>query len=538
MNKLTWIHVGTLSLLLVLILGGCQRASQSSSESLPDVSSPTFPNTIFLPSTKQTSNPHPFKKGETIAVIAKDLGGSGPHLQAMENLVVTSLKDLDLKVVDPTTLAKLKKEELLEAAIQNKNATFFREIGKKYQTDWVFYIPISAEAQQAIGRHWLGTALVTGHIVSTKTSEIFKSSTSPLLGTPENPTAVGGTQLEAQDQAIRLSLEQVLRDFSLPTEIGGVPRDIRISLKQAWGRNTSSNLTTAIAFSPKNLTLASGHQDGSIILWNTKKGAQKSQILSSKSPIQGMIPDPLHGHLIAWDTNNAVFYIDLNSQKSEKLWQAPSSITSMAISKATPLLGLGTSEGEVFVLSLDDTFPPQRTTAHKEPVTFISFSSSTQPELISASEDLNVRFWDPRKLQRAKRTLQQDIFRGEITHGGMSQDGVFLALGIKDIDIDRLRNRRTDTRKVKIIRTKTGEEVQDFRVHRKDLATLSFGPTRRILATASEEGILKIWDTELAKEILNIRLDSDSPIQQVSFSPDGLWMAANLGNRLNVWSIR
>lgn len=538
MKKIGLIHLGTFSLLVVLIFGGCQRSSQSTSGSLPDVSFPTFPDSKSSREAQQTSNPHPFKKGETIAVIAKDLGGSGPHLQAMENLVVASLKDLSLNVVDPTNLEKLKKEELLEAAIQNKNATFFIEIGKKYQTDWVFYIPISAEAQQAIGRHWLGTALVTGHIVSTKTSEIFKSSTSPILGTPENPTAVGGTQLEAQDQAIRMSLEQVLRAFKLPTEIGGVPRDIRISLRQAWGKNTSSNPTTAIAFSPKNLTLASGHEDGSIILWNTKKGSQKSQILSSKSPIQGMIPDPLHGHLIAWDTNNAVFYIDLNTQKSEKLWQAPSSITSMTISKTTPVLGIGTSDGEVIVLSLDNTFPPQQTTAHEEPVTFISFSSSTQPELITASEDLSVRFWDPRKLQRAKRTLQQDVFRGEITHGGMSQDGVFLALGIKDIDIDRLRNRRTDTRKIKIIRTNTGEEVQDFRVHRKDLATLSFGPTRRILVTASGEGILKIWDTELAKEILNTRLDSDSPIQQVSFSSDGLWMAANLGDRLNVWSIR
>ncbi len=538
MKKNTWIYVGALSLLVVMMLGGCQRSSQSTSGSLPDVSSPTFPNSIFSPSTKQTSNPHPFKKGETIAVIAKDLGGSGPHLQAMENLVVTSLKDLGLKVVNPTVLEKLKKEELLEAAIQNKNAMFFQEIGKKYQTDWVFYIPISAEAQQAIGRHWLGTSLVTGHIVSTKTSEIFKSSTSPILGTPDNPTAVGGTQLEAQDQAIRLSLEQVLRDFDLPTEIGGVPRDIRISLKQAWGKNTSSNPTTTIAFSLSNLTLASGHEDGSIILWNTKNGSQESQIPSTGSPIQGMVPDLLHGHLIAWDTNNQIFYVDLNTKKSEKLWQAPSSITAITISKTTPLLGIGTADGEIFVLSLDNTFPPQQTTAHKEAVTFISFSSSTQPELITASEDLSVSFWDPRKLQRAKRTLQQDVFRGEITHGGISQDGVFLALGIKDVDIDLLRNRRTDTRKVKIIRTNSGEEVQDFRVHRKDLTTLSFGPTRRILATASEESILKIWDTELAKEILNVRLDSDSPIQQVSFSPDGLWMAANLGDRLNVWSIR
>ncbi len=538
MKKITWIHLGALILLMVVILGGCQRSAQSKSGSTPDISFPTFPTSVFSSETQQASNPHPFKKGETIAVIAKDLGGSGPHLQAMENLVVTSLKDLDLKVVNPAVQEKLKKEELLEAAIQNKNATFFREIGKKYKTDWVFYIPISAEAQQAIGRHWLGTSLVTGHIVSTKTSEIFKSSTSPILGTPDNPTAVGGTKLEAQDQAIRLSLEQVLQDFSLPTEIGGVPRDIRISLKQAWGKNTSSNPARSIAFSPKNLTLASGHQDGSIILWNTKDGTQESQLPSTGSPIEGMIPDPLHGHLIAWDANNQIYYVDLNTKKSEKLWQAHSSITSMAISKTAPLLGIGTSEGEVFVLSLDNTFPPQQTTAHKEPVTFLSFSSSTQPELISASEDLSVRFWDPRKLQRAKRTLQQDVFRGEITHGGISQDGVFLALGIKDIDIDLLRNRRTDTRKVKIIRTSSGEEVQDFRVHKKDLTTLSFGPTRRILATASEENILKIWDTELAKEILNFRLDSDSSIQQISFSPDGLWMAANSGDTLNIWSIR
>ncbi len=538
MKKNTWMYVGALSLLVVMILGGCQRSSQSTTGSLPDVSYPTFPNSIFSPDTQQASNPHPFKKGDTIAVIAKDLGNSGPHLQAMENLVVTSLKDLDLKVVNPTVLEKLKKEELLEAAIQNKNATFFREIGKKYQTDWVFYIPISAEAQQAIGRHWLGTSLVTGHIVSTKTSEIFKSSTSPILGTPENPTAVGGTQLEAQDQAIRLSLEQVLRDFELPTEIRGVPRDIQISLKQAWGKKTQTNPVNAVTFSPKSLMLASGHEDGSIILWNTKKGSQESQIPSTGSPIQGIIPDPLHGHLIAWDANNEIFYVDIKSQKSEKLWKAPSSISSMTISKTMPLIGIGTSDGQLIVLSLDNAFPPQQTTAHKEPVTFITFSASTKPELITSSEDLSVRFWDPQKLQRAKRTLQQDVYRGEITHGGISQDGVFLALGIRDVDIDLLRNRRTDTRKVKIIRANSGEEVQQFRVHRKDLTTLSFGPTRRILATASEENILKIWDTELAKEILNFRLESDSSIQEVTFSPDGMWMAANLGDTLNVWSIR
>ena len=527
-----------LSLMTLMIIGGCQNSSRTNSEGLPSLSLPTFQDSASSPSSIKISNPHPFKKGETIAVIAKDLGGAVPHLQAIENLVVTALKETGLTVLNPAILDKLKREELLEAAILNKNATYFREIGKKYQTDWIFYIPISAEAEQGIGRQWLGSSLVAGHIASTQTSEIFKSSTSPILGTPENPTTVGGTRLEAQDQAIRRSLEQVLRDFDLPTDIGMVPRDIRITLKQAWQKAKMSSPPTTIAFDPTGSWLISGHQNGTIILWDVKDGTQEYQISSTESPIQGIITDPLRNGLFFWNKANQIFYFDPTTKKNGQFWQAPSSIRSIAASKTTPWLGIGTASGDIFVLSLDDTFTPQQTAAHKKPVTFISFTSAVQPELITASEDLAVRFWDPQNLQRAKRTLQQDVFRGEITHGGMSQDGVFLALGIRNIDIDLLRNRRTDTRKVKILRTATGEEVQEFRVHKKDLTTLSFGPTRRVLATASAESILKIWDTELAKEIINFRLPSNTHIHQVTFSSNGSWMAANLENSLVVWSIR
>jgi len=532
------IHVGVLCLLTVMSVYGCQRFPKTTSGPLPEVSFPTSQFSIPSGETQSTSHSHPFKKGETIAVIAKDLGGAGPHLQAIENIVVTSLKEMGLKVLNPTLREKLKKEELLEAAMQNKNATYFQNIGKKYKTDWIFYLPISAEAEQAIGRHWLGTSLVTGHIASTKTSEIFDSATSPILGTPENPTVVGGTQLEALDQAIRFSLEQVLRDFDLPAQVGMVSRDIRISLKLAWQKNNVSNAARTLAFDPKSLRLISGHQDGTVILWKTKDGTQDSQIPSTGGPIQGIVADPLHNHLIFWNTANQIFYYDLETKQSGPIWQAPASISTLTVSKTSPLLAIGSTEGEIFVLSLDNSFPPQQTNAHKKAVTFLVFSNAVQPELISTSEDLAVRYWDPRNLQRPKRTLQQDVFRGEITHGGISQDGIFLALGIKDIDIDLLRGRRTDTRNVKIIRSRTGEEVQQFRVHKKDMTTMAFGPTRRILATASTEGILKIWDTELAKEIMNFRLSANSQIQQIVFSPNGLWMVANLGTSFLVWSIR
>ena len=70
-----------------------------------------------------------------------------------------------------------------------------------------------------------------------------------------------------------------------------------------------------------------------------------------------------------------------------------------------------------------------------------------------------------------------------------------------------------------------------LRGHVLDVQGLAFSPDSRRLASASDDGTVKVWDTTSSLELLTLRREGFKP-QSVAFSPDGHLLAAG-GNGTN-----
>ena len=89
--------------------------------------------------------------------------------------------------------------------------------------------------------------------------------------------------------------------------------------------------------------------------------------------------------------------------------------------------------------------------------------------------------------------------------------------------------------------TSTGRETLSFHGHASDLESITFSPGGEMLAAASQDGTVKIWDPTSGKNFLT-RKNRDlgrlplKGVQSVAFSPDGQRLAsAGEDNTVKVW---
>jgi len=99
----------------------------------------------------------------------------------------------------------------------------------------------------------------------------------------------------------------------------------------------------------------------------------------------------------------------------------------------------------------------------------------------------------------------------------------------------------------KIWSMKNEKYVYDFRQHTKEIYTIRWSPTGPgtanpnqppILASASFDATIKLWDITVGKEMFTLTKHVD-PVYSVAFSPNGEFLASGSFDRcLHIWSIK
>ncbi|MEH1850167.1 MAG: AAA family ATPase, partial [Nostoc sp.] len=95
----------------------------------------------------------------------------------------------------------------------------------------------------------------------------------------------------------------------------------------------------------------------------------------------------------------------------------------------------------------------------------------------------------------------------------------------------------SDDKTVKLWNTATGQEIHTLSGHIAKVSGISFSPNGRMLATASFDKTVKLWNTATGK-VINTLIGHKSPVSGVSFSPDSKILAtANSNNTVKLWDI-
>ncbi|MCE9533351.1 MAG: TIGR03067 domain-containing protein, partial [Planctomycetes bacterium] len=208
---------------------------------------------------------------------------------------------------------------------------------------------------------------------------------------------------------------------------------------------------------------------------------------------------------------------------------------------------------------------------HNEQILAIAFSPDGKL-LASASEDKLVKIWN---IAEGKEILTFERHKGKVNSLAFRKDGILATAAGEVIIWDPLTGKERLTYKghatgvahlcfsadgkqiaSAAVKSPYGRETSEVHVwdpengkllfsltgHAKPVTCVAFNPDGRRLATASEDGTVKIWDMGTHQEVLSLGGTDAERYTFVSFTPDGLLVAAGprgiMPGRISIWDGR
>jgi WD40 domain-containing protein/NACHT domain-containing protein/heterokaryon incompatibility protein (HET) len=242
--------------------------------------------------------------------------------------------------------------------------------------------------------------------------------------------------------------------------------------------HTSS--VSAVAFSPDGSIVASGSNDETIKLWDTRTGTEQATLKGHSGSVRAVAFSP-DGSIVASGSND----------KTIKLWDTRT----------------GTEQATL--------------KGHSDWVSAVAFSPDGSI-VASGSNDKTIKLWDTRT------GTEQATLKGHsdsVSAVAFSPDGSIVASGSNDETI-------------KLWDTRTGTEQATLKGHSDWVSTVAFSPDGSIVASGSNDETIKLWDTRTGTKQATLKGHSDS-VSAVAFSPDGSIVASGSDDEtIKLWDTR
>jgi WD40 repeat protein len=321
-------------------------------------------------------------------------------------------------------------------------------------------------------------------------------------------------------------------------------------------QHTLNGWSHGLAFSPDGKTLAVGEAaqtaDRDIVLWDAVTGKRVSALTGQKdgwavafSPDGKTLASSGQG-INLWDvaTNKITASTKGHRGRVQTLAFSPDGkrlVSGASFSMATPTIGLWQAD----TLKSLTTAPEDTNT-----VRTATFSLDGKTLAFAGGP---IRLWD----------VDTGRERAAIDPGGrpwvqgiaFSPDGKTLAVALQyrgpkspapnSSLISARDDPRIDHRNVLLWDVATGKLVDQLVGHDQMLTFVAFSPDGKLLASASADRTVRIWDVATKKTLATLEVKSPGQpavkpwVDQVAFSPDGkvLATASRSGNVINLWSL-
>lgn len=338
-----------------------------------------------------------------------------------------------------------------------------------------------------------------------------------------------------------------------------------VNTGQAIGEPFSehADAVRALAFSPDGQQIASGSDDGSILLWNPTNGdligeplighegiiyalafSQDGELLASggedntvrlwNAQTGEAIGDPLVGHIdwvlsLAFNPNGAILastgvdesIIFWNTESGERLSTSETGhqdyVRSIAFSPDGHFFATGSFDQTIRLWNAqtgEQMGAPL--TGHQAAVWGVAFSPDSR-HLASASADGSIIIWNTGSTQTLATTLppQNDAvlsvaYSPDKTRFATAGGNIAGSTGDNSI----------------YLWDPEGEPITSLSGHSRYITGLAFSPDSKILASASADSTIQLWDMATNQSIRVLRLPSRSDFVPIAFSADGKILAS------------
>jgi WD40 repeat protein len=282
-----------------------------------------------------------------------------------------------------------------------------------------------------------------------------------------------------------------------------------------------------IAFSADGTVVATASKDGTVCLWDSVSGAHRSTIgVAGRSPVKGVAFSP-DGFRIAtasgglgprvWDAATG------NGRAAVTLTGSGALTTAVAFSPDGSLIATASEDRTARIWDAATGTQLRMLRGHSEAVRDVAFSPDGLL-VATASDDATVRFWDSASGSTRGAITAHDI---KVNAVAFSRDGAFIATASDD-GTARIWSsaghhpittlfRWTPRQHAALSHSATG-------VNLGAVTAVAFSPDSALLATASDDGIVRIFGTANGAQRRRFQAHA-SGVTAVAFSPDGALLA-------------
>ena len=281
----------------------------------------------------------------------------------------------------------------------------------------------------------------------------------------------------------------------------------------------------SVSFSPDGKILTSASQDKTVKLWNLD--GKELKTLKGHSDRVNSVSFGSDGKIIASASQDKTVKLwNLNGKELKTLKGHSDGVNSVSFSSDGETLTSASTDNTVKIWSLDGRKPKifQDSSAQ---VTAVSFSPDGQTIALVRNDGL-VKLWH---LQgRLLRPLEE--YDDIIISVGFSPDGKTIASAENSIELSS-DGKTIPSTKVKL-RSFNGTLLKTFKGHSNLVASVTFSPDGKLLASASDDKTVKLWNLD-GKELKTFRGHTNN-VNSASFSLDSKLIAsASKDNTIKIW---
>ena len=310
----------------------------------------------------------------------------------------------------------------------------------------------------------------------------------------------------------------------------------------AYVKNNSENSETVFSIDiSSNGMLASGGSDGSISIWNlTNKEMGKIKTIS-RAHSSGIrdITFSSNGEVLAsasndhsiklWNTNtgNLNLINRLENSSDTGIESHLSNVTSVAISHNGKLLASGSDDKTVKLWNVEAGKKLETIPGYSKYVEDVVFSPDDQL-LATSTYNGKIVVWKINPSNEftkyrfiRKQASMSDNLR-QVRDLAFSPNGKLLASASDD-----------DT--IKLWNPQTGNLIRTLKGHSSNVTSVAISPDGKLLASGSDDYTVKLWNLETGDELVTLTGHTNY-VQDVAFSPDGHFLASgSYDNTIRVW---
>jgi WD40 repeat protein len=274
------------------------------------------------------------------------------------------------------------------------------------------------------------------------------------------------------------------------------------------------NWLNTLAFSPDGKAIATGGDDGMVILWDAATGAPLRRLPHKQEITQvSFSPD---GRLLATACREKTvrLWSTRTGSVKKQLGGHPGSVYELAFSPDGKILAVASGRGRIHLWDMAAQKEVRRLTGHENWISSLIFSK-TGKELISGSVDNTVRLWN---VATGTEIRQFDILKKMVNSLALSPDGTTVAIGY------------FQSKTIHLWDPATGKVIRAIEGPKDGAVSLTFARDGKLLAVANPQGDeVRLLDVATGKEI-NRLCGHLERVFSIAISPNGRKLATGSGD--------